>query len=169
MLITVPFAWYMTLRAYPELKAINTELKPLITKSDFGALRYIHFLAVAYLAFWAVGEGGRRLAAARGLWGRVVDTIRLVGQQSLAVFVTSLVIAQSLGVVLDLIGRSMLNVAAVNLFGFACLIATAWVMRWYKSEPWRKAAKAKQRASAQTATGPGGVGLAQGSAGHPAR
>lgn len=169
VVVTVPFVWWMTLRASPFLSDLYATMQPLRSKTDFGVFRYIHFLAVAYLAFWAVGEGGRRLAAARGLWGRVVDTIRLVGQQSLAVFVTSLVIAQSLGVVLDLIGRSTLNVAAVNLFGFACLIATAWVMRWYKSEPWRKAAKAKQPAAKQAASGSGAVGLAQGSAGHPAR
>lgn len=139
VVLTVPFAWYMTLRAVPDLKAVSDAIKPLTTKTDFGIFRYVHFLAVAYLAFWAVGAGGRRLQAT-GVWGRVVDTIRLVGQQSLAVFITSLTLAQFFGVVLDQIGRTTVNVALVNLFGFGCLIATAWTVRWFKSEPWRKPA-----------------------------
>ncbi len=139
---TVPFAWYKALNAVPELQAANAAITPLITKTDFGIFRYVHFLAIAYLAYWAVGEGGRRLNAS-GLPGRIVDTIRLVGQQSLAVFVSSLVLAQIFGVVLDQTGRDSLSVAAVNLFGFACLIAVAWVMRWYKSQPWRKQAVAR--------------------------
>jgi len=154
---TVPFAWYMTLRAWPDLMAANIALKPLITKSDFGLFRYIHFLAIAYLAFHAVGEGGRRLATS-GFAGRVVDTIRLVGQQSLAVFVTSLVLAQTFGIVLDQIGRTTVNFWIVNLFGFGCLIATAAAVRWYKSEPWRK--PKPQQAQPETAAAGRQGGLA---------
>lgn len=143
VVVTVPFAWYNTLHAYPSLREANTAIKPLITKTDFGLFRYIHFLAIAYLAFWAVGKGGYRLQSS-GLWGRVVDIIRLVGQQSLAVFVTSLVLAQFFGIVLTQIGRDPLNVALVNLFGFGCLIATAAIVTWFKRQPWRgPPAKAK--------------------------
>lgn len=146
VIVTVPFAWYMTLNASEALRDLYNAIEPLRSKTDFGVFRYIHFLAVAYLAFWAVGEGGRRLQAT-GAWAKVVDIIRLVGQQSLAVFVTSLVLAQFFGVVLDQIGRTIFTVAAVNLFGFCCLIATAWIVRWYKSEPWRKPAPAAVAAS----------------------
>ena len=137
IVVTVPFAWYIPLQATSVLMDINIWLHPVITKTDFGLFRYIHFLAIAYLAFHAVGKHGHRLNVS-GVAGRVVDTIRMVGQQSLAVFVTSLVLAQTFGVVLDLIGRTMLTSALVNLFGFGCLIATAATVRWFKSEPWRK-------------------------------
>jgi hypothetical protein len=61
---------------------------PLIegnAKTDQGFVRTTHFLALAYLAWISVGEGGRRLVAG-GWWGRFVLIVRKVGQQSLAVF-----------------------------------------------------------------------------------
>lgn len=151
LIITIPFAWYMTLRAVPDLRDIHTALHPVISKTNFGLFRYLHFLAIAYLAYCAVGEGGRRLATS-GIWGRVVDIIRLVGQQSLAVFVSSLALAQTLGVVLDQIGRNPLNFALVNIFGFSCLIGIAAAVSWYKSEPWRKPAKQAAPKVSETAS-----------------
>lgn len=151
IVVTVPFAWYMTLQEFPWLLEFNKSMHPLITKTDFGIFRYIHFLAIGYLAFWAVGEGGRRLQAS-GIWGRIVDIIRLVGQQSLAVFITSLVLAQFFGIVLDLIGRTTLNFALVNLFGFGCLIATAWIVTWFKSQPWRSPTPKPNTKAAQTSS-----------------
>jgi hypothetical protein len=137
-LLSVPFSYYRILDAVPLLSEANAALAPLTAKSDYGALRYIHFLSLAYLGYCAVGEGGRRLFAT-GFAGRVIDVIRLVGQQSLAVFITSIVLAQFLGFVLDQMGRTPWTMLVVNLFGFACLVATARIVTWFKSEPWRKA------------------------------
>lgn len=137
VLISLPFAYYRIYREFEDLLAIRNEIRPLWTKTDYGLFRYVHFLAVAYLGWCAVGEGGRRLFA-KGLWGRIVDIVRMVGQQSLAVFVTSMVLAQALGMIWDQIGKTHITVMAVNLFGFVCLIATAWTVRWFKSQPWRK-------------------------------
>lgn len=133
---TVPFAYFKLLNAFDTLKQANIVLRPLIEKSDFGILRYVHFLALAYLAWAAAGPNGAYLQVGR-VWSRIVDIVRLVGQQSLAVFVASLVIAQAMGVVLDLAGRSLINVALVNLTGFALLILTAKTVAFFKSQPWR--------------------------------
>jgi len=153
VLLSVPFAYYRVYLAVPELKEIRDAIHPFWTKTDYGALRYVHFMALAYLAYCAVGEGGRRLFQT-GLAGRIIDTIRMVGQQSLAVFVTSIVLAQILGFVWDQIGRNHWTMLVVNLFGFACLIATAKVVTWFKSEPWRRTfveSKKREGAAAQPA------------------
>ncbi len=111
-------------------------------KTNFGVLRYLHFLALAYLAWVAAGEGGRRLraagtGAAARIWRLLLRLITKVGQQSLAVFVFSMAVARLLGFVLDQIGRSSASVLLVNLAGFAMLIAVAYIAAWFKAHPWR--------------------------------
>lgn len=113
-----------------------------ISKTDFGLLRYLHFLAVAYLAWVAVGPLGSRLQIGT-YWPRVVTVIRRVGQQSLAVFLTSMLLARLMGVAFDFgdlngFGRgNILYVAFINLAGFAILIGTAYLVGWIKKSPWK--------------------------------
>lgn len=136
VVLTIPVAWY---RIYTEVALFQEwrgVLKPLIWKTDFGLFRYLHFLALAYLAWAAAGAHGRRLLGG-GLWGRFVAVVQKVGQQSLAVFLASMVLAQMAGAVLDFIGRETLTFALVNITGFGVLIAVAYVTAWYKSQPWR--------------------------------
>lgn len=116
-----------------------------ITKTDFGILRYVHFLALAYLGWVAAGLGGHRLRIEGDGFGamlarKVVALITKVGQQSLAVFLTSLVLALFAGFVLDVAGRSNFVFLVLNLTAFAVLIATAYLVGWYKSQPWKKSA-----------------------------
>lgn len=114
----------------------------LFNKSDFGILRYVHFLALAYLCWVAAGNGGARLKAvgtgmlARG-WDALLQMILKVGQQSLAVFVFSMVFARLSGFVMDQIGRTTWNMTLANLIGFAALIGVAYTVAWFKSQPWR--------------------------------
>ncbi|MFD3190643.1 OpgC family protein [Sedimentitalea sp. HM32M-2] len=114
----------------------------LRAKTEFGVLRYLHFLALAYLAWVAAGEGGRRLrasgaGAAARLWRVVLNIVSKVGQQSLAVFVFSMALARLLGFVLDQMGRSAGTVLLINLAGFAMIVAVAYIAGWFKSHPWR--------------------------------
>jgi hypothetical protein len=116
----------------------------LINKSDFGLLRYVHFLSLAYLCWAAAGDGGARLrAAGQGVaarvWGALLAMILKVGQQSLAVFVFSMFLARLSGFVMDQIGRTTLSMTVANLAGFAALIAVAYVVSWFKGQPWRAA------------------------------
>ena len=111
-------------------------------KTDFGLLRYIHFLALAYLAWVAAGDRGARLiATGRGLaarvWDEAVAVIMKVGQQSLAVFVFGMVLARINGYLLDVIGRNGFTWALINLTGFGLLVACAYGVGWFKSQPWR--------------------------------
>ncbi|MCK0166735.1 OpgC domain-containing protein [Jannaschia sp. S6380] len=111
-------------------------------KSDHGILHYAHFLALAYLAWALAGAGGHRLVATgqgalARLWDEFVAVVMKVGQQSLAVFVFSMVLARINGYLLDVIGRSAGTWALINLTGFGLLVACAYGAGWFKSQPWR--------------------------------
>lgn len=116
----------------------------LFNKSDFGILRYVHFLALAYLCWAAAGEGGNRLRVVGNgiisyVWGVLLKMILKVGQQSLAVFVFSMVFARFSGFVMDQIGRNTWNITLANFIGFGALIVVAYTVAWFKSHPWRVA------------------------------
>ncbi len=134
-----------------------------LDKTDLGLYRYTHFLALAYLAYVAAGEGGRRLAGT-GLWAAFVRVVRKVGQQSLAVFLASMVLAQLCGALLDVTGRNVLTVALVNLGGFVVLTGIAYGTGWFKSQPWRRTpqpvdgVRADRRQTEALAMQPSGTG-----------
>ncbi|NUB43291.1 OpgC domain-containing protein [Fertoebacter nigrum] len=139
---TVPFAYFRLLNAVPELREAAKSISFLTQKSDFGLLRYVHFLALAYLAWAAAGFGGARLrpmgdTAGQRLFRQAVAVVEKVGQQSLAVFIFSMVAAQAMGALLDVTGRAMPLVLLVNLAGFAALVGVALLVGWFKSQPWK--------------------------------
>jgi hypothetical protein len=111
------------------------------SKTDFGVLRYAQFLALAYLAWVIAGDGGDRLRAGASALGRawspVLATILKVGQQSLAVFVVSILVGRLNGFLLDVIGRDIWTMVAINGFGMMLLVLTAYAAGWFKSQPWR--------------------------------
>ena len=113
------------------------------TKSDFGILRFVQFLALAYLGYAASGVAGRNLMPAGArlagrIWGVVVAQVSKIGQQSLAVFLFSMVLARILGVVYDVTGRTTWTEVIVgNLIGVGLLLVCAYVCGWFKSHPWR--------------------------------
>ncbi len=115
----------------------------LVDKSDFALLRYVHFLALAYLFWVLAGDKGNNLLA-RGegalarVWETLVAVILKVGQQSLAVFVFSMFVAQFLGFVMDIIGRAVPTTLLVNLAGCCLLVAVAYGAGWFKAQPWRQ-------------------------------
>ncbi len=116
----------------------------LLNKSDFGILRYVHFLSLAYLCWAAAGDGGARLrTVGRGVgaqtWGGLLAMILKVGQQSLAVFVFSMFLARLSGFVMDQIGRNTWNMTLANIIGFAALVVVAYAVSWFKAQPWRAA------------------------------
>lgn len=131
VIVTVPFAWVHFHAVHPFFQRAAEQIAPLTDKTDFGLLRFIHFLALCYIAVHLVGEKGARLR------GRVVRVLTVVGQQSLAVFITGIVIAQPIGIALDHAGRTTSAEVIGNLFGFATLIAAAYLVRWFKMSPWK--------------------------------
>lgn len=127
VLVTIPFAHHWGIERLPEQFHVPPTL---IDKNNFGPLRYIHFLALAYLAFAAAGPVGVNLR------GPMVSICCKVGQQSLAVFMAGIVFSLMGGIVLTRLGYSIPMVIAVNLAGFAGLIAVAYTVAWFKSKPW---------------------------------
>ena len=107
------------------------------SKTNLGPLHYVHFLSLAYVAWFAVGEGGARLRGGGRLVQGLLAQVTKVGQQSLAVFVFSMAWARVQGFVLDVIGRDAATFALVNLSGFAVLVGVAHLASWFKSAPWK--------------------------------
>lgn len=149
LLLTVPIAWYRARYWLDVLPLLDwwQGLQPLRDKTHFGILRYLHFLALAYLAWLAAGDQGRRLLAVPRLVP-LVNVVRRVGQQSLAVFLLSMFLARVAGMVLDLIGRTHLHWALVNLTGFAVIALAAYMVGWFKSTPWKRPLQSGQPRSA---------------------
>ncbi len=111
-------------------------------KSDFGILRYLNHLAIAYLAWVAAGTHGARLiAGGRGsaarVWNEFVTIIMTVGQQSLAVFIFSMGLARVNGYLLDVLGATGFTSTLLNLTGFGLCVGCAYGVGWFKSQPWR--------------------------------
>jgi hypothetical protein len=136
--LSVPFAWGRIIGQVEVIRDLRHAGSVLFDKSDFGILRYVHFLALAYLAWVAVGPGGQLLR--RDGWaGRAIALISSVGQQSLAVFAASMVMARVLGAILHLAGGGPLAALAINLIGFALVISVAKLAAFFKSQPWKTA------------------------------
>jgi hypothetical protein len=122
VLVSVPAAYFRIHQHVEWAAAMREALLPFIGKTDFGVLRYLHFLALAYCAYHLAGEGGRRLLH---VWTPLREAILAIGRQALIVFITSMVLAQVIGFVFNLAGRSTLVVALGNLAGFAILVVVA--------------------------------------------
>jgi hypothetical protein len=144
VLVIVPLAYYRITRHLPQVQDWRRQNGILIAKTDFGILRYVHFLALAYLCWIAVGEAGRRIlppdagGLLADLWRGALAVIMKVGQQSLAVFITSMFLAQLLGLALDVLGGGSLVIQIlVNCVGIALLTGAAYGAGWFKSHPWR--------------------------------
>ncbi|KMW59921.1 OpgC protein [Candidatus Rhodobacter oscarellae] len=111
------------------------------SKTDFGVLRYVQFLALAYLGWVIAGDKGDRIRAGTSALGRawapMLAIILKVGQQSLAVFVVSIIVGRLNGFLLDIIGRDIWTMVGINFFGMALLVITAYGAGWFKAQPWR--------------------------------
>jgi hypothetical protein len=136
VVLSVPFAWGKIISHVELIRDLRQAEAFLIDKTDFGLLRFIHFLALAYVAWVAVGPGGVRLR--QGGWvGAAIALISRVGQQSLAVFAASMVMARVLGALLNLAGNGPLAALAVNLAGFVAIIGIARLTAHIKGQPWK--------------------------------
>jgi len=132
--ISVPTAHWPTAEDYEITRWVREVVWDFRGKTDFGILRYLHFLALAYLALRIVA-GRESLLLSR--WAMPIVT---VGRNSLAVFLLSMGLARVFGMVLDVIGRDWLTYPLVNLGGMGILIAFAYWCTMLKRQPWRHVA-----------------------------
>jgi hypothetical protein len=143
LLISLPFAWHVTIGEFEAIKTWRKDWRILIDKTNFGLLRYLHFLALAYLASLAAGATGENLTRTPFMQGLSRIFIR-VGQQSLAVFASSIVLARVLGAVLNELGSGFWASLFVNVLGFFCIYTVANIAAFSKSEPWKKTPSKQQ-------------------------
>lgn len=136
VVLSVPFAWHKTIGLSEFIRDWRNDWWFLFSKTDFGILRFVHFLALAYLAWAASGPAGVHLQR-NGWTGAVIGIISRVGQQSLAVFATSMVLARVFGALLSLSDGGPLAALAVNLAGFAVIISVAYTTAFFKAKPWK--------------------------------
>ena len=131
LLLSVPLSFWGLLESWPAAQALRDLVLPAAEKSDLHILRVLHFLALAYMALSLVEPRRDRLD--RGIGHLFV----LIGRQSLACFLAGVVLARLLGVVADTAGHDALIVALLNITGFGLILATAVIVGWFKSSPWR--------------------------------
>jgi len=131
-LVALPLEWQPTLLQFDALMQTREAIAPLIDKGKLGILRYLHFLALAYLAYVAVGEGGRRLK------GPIVKVVAKVGQQSLGVFMSGIILSFIAGPFMTYFGRDILTVTIANVGGILALVGIAYLVGWYKKAPWSR-------------------------------
>ncbi|MCP4564819.1 MAG: OpgC domain-containing protein [Bosea sp.] len=130
VLLSVPLSFWGILEHWPLAQVARDLVIPASEKTDLHILRVLHFLALAYLVLSLIEPWRDRLDQGAG------HLLILIGRQSLAAFLASVVLARLLGVVADMAGRSEPVVALLNLIGFALILAAAIAVGWFKSAPW---------------------------------
>lgn len=133
--LSVPLSFWGILDFWPEAQALRDLLLTASSeKTDLHPLRILHFLALAYLVLSLIEPRRSRLDQGVG------HLLIVIGRQSLACFLASLVLARLAATLADMVGRDELVVALVNLAGFAAILATARVVGWFKRAPWTASA-----------------------------
>jgi hypothetical protein len=131
--VSVPLSFWGVHQLFPGVEKLYKAILPENEKTDLHWLRYVHFLALAYLVLSLVEPHRARLS--HGLAFLVVR----VGRQSLATFLTSLVAARIASLAFHLLGTGLLVSLLINLAGVAIVLATALTVGWFKSNPWAQA------------------------------
>ena len=166
--ITIPYAYVDEIAAFaPALDRLIVDvygpLGLLLPEARIGMAQIVHLVCLLILVWAAIGAAWRGWIVKDGFLA-VVPIIRKVGTQSLAVFMVSIVLSRFNGWWMDsleayfaeraavdgwvyLNGRDVYVRALVNITGFGVLIATAYLVGWFKSQPWRRDPKPQVTAS----------------------
>ena len=128
--VTVP-AIFETI---PGLGSVQAWISGQADKTMLGPLRYMHFLASAYVVIVLL-RGRLHLIERR--WARPLIKC---GQQALAVFLAGILLADIGGIAFDHLGTNLAAQLAVNTGCFAATFAGAYSAAWVKSAPWKQPA-----------------------------
>jgi hypothetical protein len=132
LVLSVPLSFWGILDHWPSAQALRDFLlSPGSEKTNLHPLRILHLLALAYVALSLIEPIRARLDVGPG------HLIIVIGRQSLACFLASLVLGRLAATLIDMTGANELVVAAANITGFAALLATAQIVGWFKSAPWQ--------------------------------
>jgi hypothetical protein len=118
----------------PGLQHLHDLAMSQVDKTTLDPLEYLHFLAGAYVV--------ANLMRSRQEWlhRRVPRWFVTAGQQSLAVFLATVVLADLGGIAFDLIGQGAGQQLAVNVACFVVLMLVGHTVAWFKAAPWKQPA-----------------------------
>ena len=130
--LSVPINFWAFTDNIPALLSIRNWLIPdgIIATTQLAVLRFVHFLCLAYVVLSLVDRFPRTIASP------AFAPVVAIGRQSLPTFVSSVALAWIGGGLLDVVGRGSMSIAAVNLLGFAAILAVARSTAWFNSAPW---------------------------------
>ena len=130
--LSVPINFWAFTDNIPALLSVRDWLIPdgIIATTRLAALRYAHFLCLAYVVLSLVDRFPKTIASP------ALAPVAAIGRQSLSTFVSSVALAWIAGRLLDVVGRGFMSVAVVNLLGFATIFAISRSAAWIKSAPW---------------------------------
>jgi len=132
VVITIPVEYWPIRQHSQFLRDVWDATRWGTYKTDFGILRYAHFLCLAYIALYLL-DGREQV-----LHAKAFKPIIKVGQQALATFLAGLVMSRVAGMFLDVVERDPFTWAVANLSGFVFLIAVAYLVAFFKNQPWKK-------------------------------
>jgi hypothetical protein len=118
----------------PAVDALRQWVADRTDKTYLDPVRYVHFLAVAYVT----------LSLLRGREERLLsDPLRPIvkcGQQALSIFISGMVLSHIGGMVFDHIGIGFGPQVLVNGVSIPALVAIAYAVAWFKNAPWKRPA-----------------------------
>lgn len=132
VILSVPLAHWGTAQQFDALVRFREQYWMWQDKTDFGLWRYLHFLALAYLAI-ALLKGREHLLTAD--WAR---PIIIVGRNSLPVFLLSMGLARVAGMAFDALGRQPVTLLAGHTVGLGIVIGFAYWCTLLKRQPWKR-------------------------------
>lgn len=134
LLISFFFSYQPLVDTFFILREVQELILPAQAKTNLAPIRMVHFLVLAYVIVSLVTPYAMRLD--QGLSAPFV----MIGRQSLAAFVASILCAEICGFLLQVWGRGASAMMAINLIGLVTLLITARLVSWFKREPWARRA-----------------------------
>lgn len=132
LLLAIPLSYQPTYQALPFLQNARNLLEPFLDKTNLGPLRWLHIIVLAIIARSLVQHLPTLLSSLFGLF------LITLGQQTLPVFLIGMLLSYVGGIVLDQCGHSGSVLFLVNIGGIALLIASAYLLSWLDSKPWKQ-------------------------------
>jgi len=131
VVVSVPFGHEPTFRRFSWLLEWRLSHEPLVDKTHLGILRWIHFLALAYLMNQLFHRKAHWLYMALPRW------IATVGRQSLPMFLFGAFLSYLGGMALDWTDRGAFIALCVNAVGLGLMFLAAAGLSWLDSKPWK--------------------------------
>lgn len=115
----------------PWFAELREKWEPLLNKNHEGILRYLHFLAMAYLV--------SSFMHTRQHWlrSKLALPIITMGQQSLPIFMLGTCLSCAGGMLLNGTHADLIDSLWVNLAGLGLMILTARFLSWLEQKPWQ--------------------------------